>query len=54
MIERSSFHSRLYFTKVIIKQSAAMSEYQYYEWQTLERPLSAAEQDSGERAFQSH
>ena len=23
-----------------------MSEYQYYEWQTLERPLTAAEQEA--------
>ena len=30
--------------KFIIKRSAAMSEYQYYEWQTLEHPLTAAEQ----------
>ncbi len=31
-------------TKFIINRSAAMSEYQYYEWQTLERPPTAAEQ----------
>jgi hypothetical protein len=30
--------------KFIINQRATMSEYQYYEWQTLERPLTAAEQ----------
>jgi hypothetical protein len=30
--------------KVYHQTKAAMSEYQYYEWQTLDRPLTAAEQ----------
>ena len=32
--------------KFIIEQIDAMSEYQYYEWQTLERPLTDTEQEA--------